>query len=501
MVKNMQTWALALVFLGILACSDDNGIVDTPPDDNGNKVELKDPVNSFIWQGLNSWYNWQKESDKLQDSKDDDLDEYYTFLNGYTDYRDLMYNLCYKHYTVVGSNNAVDKDSWFIDDYEEQEKRFQGITTSFGFRYEAVQINDIDVILYLEFVTKNSPADEAGFKRGDIINGLNGMAITVANFSSVMAELSNDVVKFSFVEIEDDQFTQLDDKTITKAEVTNEPVYLYKVFENVAGKKVGYLVYTGFRFSYHSELNEAFAFFKSEGIDELVLDLRFNGGGAVITSAYLSSMIYAAGATQDYSELRFNDKHPEENFTYTFENQIAIYNADGQFLGEETANRLSTLNNLYVLVSDGTASASEMLINGLRPYMSFVKLIGTTTYGKNVGSITLYDNASSDFRNKPLDKDHKYGMQPIVFQYYNSVGESEFGNGFSPDIEVKEWYNWNNILPLGDENELLLKTALDDIRGVAFKVAPGKGQDVRKLPRIQDKEDKFQYEVYLGPDF
>ena len=499
-MKNfIPMWAFALAFLGLVSCGGSDDVIETLPEKD--KVTLNDPINSFIWQGMNSWYNWKADSDKLADNKDDDLEEYYTFLNGYNDYRDLMYDLCYKHHTIVGRENAVDKDSWFIDDYEEQEKLFQGVTTSFGFRYQPVKISDTDVILYLEIVTKNSPADLAGFKRGDIINGLNGTQITADNYSTVLSELSNDMVTFSFIKAENNELTQLDDKTISRAENVDEPVNLYKIFNDIGGKKVGYLVYTGFRFSYHSELNEVFAFFKSEGIDELVLDLRFNGGGTVITSAYLSSMIYGAGGTQDYAEIRYNQNHTEENYTYTFEDKMFILDADANIQGEENINRLSKLNNLYVLVSDGSASASEMLINGLKPYMSFVKLIGTTTYGKNVGSITLYDSPSSDFQNKPLNKDHKFAMQPIVFQSYNSVGESDFGNGFSPDIEVKEWYYWDDIKPLGDENEVLLKTALDDIRGVVSKVAPGKDQTEVELLKFESKEDRFAKELYLVPDF
>ena len=102
-----------------ISCSDS---FETSDDLSG----LDDPINDFIWQGLNSWYNWQEESADLSDSKDDNPEDYYTFLNSYSDYESLMLDLCYRHSRVVGSSDAVDRFSWFVEDYEIQKKSFQG---------------------------------------------------------------------------------------------------------------------------------------------------------------------------------------------------------------------------------------------------------------------------------------------------------------------------------------------------------------------------------------
>ena len=135
--------------------------------------------------------------------------------------------------------------------------------------------------------------------------------------------------------------------------------------------------------------------------------------------------------------------------------------AQGNGQGLENINRLTTLNRLYILTSGGTASASELIINGLRPYMSSVKLIGTTTYGKNVGSITLYDSPNNDYVNESkANSSHKFAMQPIVFQSFNKNGESDYIQGFNPDILVDESNYWNAILPLGDRNEALLRSCV-----------------------------------------
>ena len=492
-----------LLALSVTSCSkNDDDPNPTPTPTPNNQVTLDNEVNDFVWKAMNSWYNWQNRVTNLLDSKDDNKDNYYTFLNSYSDPADLFYNLCYNHISIVGEANATDKFSWFIEDYVEQNKEFQGISLSFGFRLQTVRINDAgDVILYVRYVAPDSPADLAGIKRGDIISGIDGITLNANNYSSAAANLSNETVTLSFVDEVDGELVYLEDKTITAAEVSEDPVYLKKVFNDINGEKVGYLVYNAFRSSYHSELNTAFEYFKNEGVTELVLDLRLNGGGSVLTSAYLASMIYANAGTDNFAVLKFNSKHSNENGAYTFEDKLNVYNVDGEKTGEQNINRLTTLDRLYVLTSGSTASASEMIINGLKPFIS-VKVIGTTTYGKNVGSITLYDSPDSQYTNEQTaNSSHKNAMQPIVFQIYNKNNESDYTQGFTPDIEVKEWYYWNNILPYGDENEALLKAALDDIRGLSSRMEIPKNAEFYKLKDLSNIEPKFSKEMYIENDF
>ena len=489
---------IGFLLMGVLACSDSNEITVTPP--VTDKVTLDDPINSFIWQGMNSWYNWQLDSDKLADSKDDDLEEYYTFLNGYNDYRDLMYDLCYKHYTIVGAENAVDRYSWFIDDYVAQNNAFQGIRTRFGFTQRTIQINEGgDIVVAILLVEQNSPAELAGIKRGDIVNAINGTILNTANIDAAFSGLANETVTLSFVSENDGVLTQLGDKTMTKAVVAANPVHFQKIFTNIGGKKVGYLLYNSFADSFNAEMNAAFATFKNEGINELVIDLRFNGGGSGLATTYLASMIYAQAGNGIFYETKFNSKHSEYNSADRFENTLQIQNTDLEVIGEEPINRLNTLDRLYVLTTGSTASASELLINGLRPYMSNVKLIGTKTEGKNVGSITLYDTPETDFLGEDnANPNHKYAMQPICIQVFNKDGGSDYIQGFEPDIEVDDTFNWNNILPFGDRNEAMLKVALDDIAGIASKQSLTKFQLQAKEIKISLPENRFDQEMYFN---
>jgi C-terminal processing protease CtpA/Prc len=264
---------------------------------------------------------------------------------------------------------------------------------------------------------------------------------------------------------------------------------------------VGYLVYNSFRSSYNDELNTAFAYFKSEGIQELVLDLRLNGGGSVETTAYLASMINASAGTEIFAKLTFNAKHTNQNSSYTFQNKLNVYDVSGTKTGEENINRLTGLNKLYVLTSSSTASASEMIINGLKPFMS-VKVVGTTTYGKNVGSITLYDSPSSDYtKESSANSAHLYAMQPIVFQIYNKLDQSDYTLGFPPNIEVFEKDYWYAILPFGDENEVVLKAALDDIRGISAKQSKTLRFSKMMEVEVSQLEKRFEKEMYINDEF
>jgi carboxyl-terminal processing protease len=227
-------------------------------------------------------------------------------------------------------------------------------------------------------------------------------------------------------------------------------VHFWKVIEK-GNKKIGYLVYTQFLANYDTKLKSVFGEFKTAGVNELVLDLRTNGGGSVATADILSSLIVKNLNTNnithsDQWNANIAKKYPSVATPTKFSNQ---------------PNNLGTLNRLFVLTSTGTASASELIINSLRPYMDVI-IVGEHTYGKNVASITIKDE------NNPIR--WKWGMQPIVLKTVNSKGESAYGtkDGFSPDYLVKD--NVYPYKPWGDESEPLFKKALEVITGVAIPV-------------------------------
>jgi len=145
-------------------------------------------------------------------------------------------------------------------------------------------------------------------------------------------------------------------------------------------------------------------------------------------------------------------------------------------------NKLN-LDHLYVLTGSGTASASEMVINGLKPYID-VTLIGEQTVGKDVGSVTLYDSPPYYSNKENLNPDHKAAMQPIVVKLFNSEGNDyshhssirSNGNvGFPADYAVREIDHLEDLPPLGDPDDPLLHEALQVITGSSVaqqKIAP-----------------------------
>jgi C-terminal processing protease CtpA/Prc len=234
-------------------------------------------------------------------------------------------------------------------------------------------------------------------------------------------------------------------------------------------KKIGYLVYNMFAadngdgsISYEKELNNVFGQFKTAGINELILDLRYNGGGLISTAVALASMISGKTSSELFSVMQFNKPYGDYLDTnypaYTkdyFMDYLVRYNASGTAIVERTAiNKLAGLTQLYVIATGNTASASELVINGLRPYMD-VHIIGSTTYGKNVGSVTIYES------DPVKQKTNTWGMQPIVLKIANSVGFSDYGRGFTPTVVVK---NEDETIPFADLNELMLRAALQHMQ-------------------------------------
>ena len=219
-----------------------------------------------------------------------------------------------------------------------------------------------------------------------------------------------------------------------------------------------------------------------------MIDLRYNGGGYVTNSDLLTTLMVkdlASRVNKVMNKRQYNDALTKE-----IKKQYGEAALLTNFKME--ANNISTLNRVFFLTSNGTASASELVINNLKGLSMTVVLIGEHTYGKNVGSFTITDDA----------KRWNYGLQPITFKILNSLDQSDYGsvNGFLPDYALED-----NVLPyklLGDPNETYLNKALNIIGPVAYKAnAVGGFTAVSRANKmqaasisdnpIQDKFDMF----------
>ena len=477
---------------------DDDDMTTGIPPGEGN-VELQSEVNEFIWRGLNHWYFWQGDQQDLADDRFADTDFFYEYLNGFSDSEDLFNSLLYMP-------DVVDDFSWYIDDVDEQLNSFRGISESYGINFPrpavfGVSSSSNDVVVLIGYVVPDSPADRAGLKRGDLVYKVDGVQLTTEDFSAINNLFTNTSISLEIATVENQVLVPVAGEfSMTPELLTNNPVHYFDTIEE-GGKKIGYLVYNGFRNTFNGELNEVFGFFKSENIDELILDMRYNGGGSVLTSAFLSSMINGNIPAQNdtYARSQYNEKRDaERGFSYPFFDEVILYDkTTSDQIGTEDINRLNTLNRLYVIATGRTASASEMIINGLRPYMDVI-LVGETTVGKNEGSITVVDSASPYVDLENRNPNHTVGMQPIVFQVFNSLDQSDYTFGFEPDQFVSEADSFTNILPFGDTNEVMLRATLDLITG-----ATGKSQlNLNSSPKPIIHENgirfpKFTDEMYL----
>ncbi len=352
------------------------------------------------------------------------------------------------------TNPTGDRFSWIENDANTLTAELSGQTTTTGMDYNLYlrASGSTDVIAQVLYVLPGSPAQKAGLKRGDIISKVNGQLLNTTNYSDLL--FTGTTFTFGLAAVSGTSLVDTDKAvTVTETVFQENPVFLDSIY-TIGSKKVGYLVYNQFvpgangstANEYDAQVDAVFNDFKAKGVNELVLDLRYNPGGYTSSSANLASLI---GKGISSNQLYFRE---EWNATITPELQKQYGSSFfvTNFL-DKAQNIGSSLSRVFVLTTDHTASASELIINGLRPYMTVIT-IGSTTYGKNVGSITITDDTGKI----------KWGMQPIVFKSYNNAGQSDYSTGFTPNVEVDEPIN---LLPLGDTNEPLLNEALYQISG------------------------------------
>ena len=441
-----KKWFFYLGLIALIACKNDEPT--EPP------VAVDNAINEFVWGGLNSWYYWQQQVSDLSDNRFETLSEKNQFLNQYTDPSTLFDDLMY----------TGDRFSWIVDDYIELQNRFQGVSRSYGFEFNLINIQGTDSVLgYTTYVLPNTDAASRGIVRGDVFYAIDDTRLTLTNYAEL---INQETIKLAYANRVNGSWTD-NGKTVSldAVQIAENPVHLAKVLE-VEGTKVGYIMYNQFVHTRHRELNAAFGLLKNDGVTELVLDLRYNTGGSVFTALLLGGMIYNQGTeTTLFSKLIYNPKHANNNFDFPFLTELAVLNADFEIIASEVMNRLN-LSRVYILTGRNTASASEIIINGLEPYMEVIQ-IGTYTRGKNEGSVTLYDSPYSDYRDvSTANPDHLWAMQPIVSKIANADGFGAYENGLAPDYEIDEVSFYYDLKPLGDPDEQLLKIALDDISGL-----------------------------------
>jgi carboxyl-terminal processing protease len=436
-------------------------------------------VNDFIWKGLNLYYLWQADVPNLADSRFANQAELNLFLKGYSKPEDL--------FDALRVDKSIDRFSWIVSDYLQLEGMLQGTTKNDGMEFGLYlkSTSSSDIFGYVRYIIPNSDASTKDIKRGAIFYGVNGTQLTVSNYQTLL--LNSENYTLNLADFDNGKITPNGKSVnLTKTELTENPILVNTVIES-KGHKIGYLMYNGFYPNFDSPLNEAFGTLKTQGITDLVLDLRYNGGGSVNTSTLLASMITGQFTDKVFSKQRWNDKI---NAYYETEKPDALKNLFTNKIDNTPINSLN-LTKIYILTSKSTASASELIINGLKPYIEVIQ-IGDTTTGKNVGSITIYD--SPTFGKENRNPNHRYAMQPIVLKIVNADDFGDYFNGLTPTYSLKE--NITNLGILGTLSDPLLSTAVGKITGTAKLIKKTTG---KTFPYFEDSKsiNSIQNQMYV----
>lgn len=462
-MKNILVYISLISVILVSSCRDK----DPEPEkfENGtNKY-----VNDWIYDNMDLYYYW---TDEIPDKN----------INGENP-EDFFYGLL--------SNQ--DRFSWIQPNFQELLNSLQGITLESG--YEFILYRDTTrtdgVLGQIAYIKKDSPAEDAGLKRGDLFKKINGVALTLDNYNNLLGNIrQNHRLTIERFDFENDDFVEIGDFELSAIQFAENPNHLDTVYIR-NGKKIGYYVYNQFVVGigndgdsalYAEQMDEIFAGFKSEGIDHLVLDLRYNSGGAERATINLASLIGTNISDQDI----FVKRDYNEGLKQAFINEYGE-----EFLNKKFVNKEENIGNrllspqLTILTSTRTASASELLINGLDPFME-TYIIGDTTVGKNVGSTSFYQDDNPE---------NTWGIQPIITKSFNSLNQSDYDLGFYPDQPLKD----NNLVKfqLGDVNEKLLREALiylagsDEVSRIkSYKSIPSKdimgSMELKKIFGIYD---------------
>lgn len=459
-MRNRTTIFVIITLLFVLqSCKDPDPVVQDEPTE-------EEVINSWIWATMNDVYLWADEVDQ---------NLYPTNLNPEMFFDLLLFE--------------EDRFSWIVDDYQELVNSFNNINLSNGISPYFIRVGSTnDVIAVVEYVSDDSPAGSAGVKRGDVISEINGTVLDINNYADLFYA---EQVTLGFSDYVDGTLIANDREVSLTAEIIEEdPVAHHEIIE-FEGTRIGYIAYTGFsggeNLKWIDSLDNVFAEFQSEGISELIMDIRYNPGGRVSVANHIAAVLSPSNVPAGnnvFVNFQWNDDYQEY-----FEQEEGENSENLVVYFEEDPGYNLDLTDVYFLTGWHSASASELIIIGLDPYMNVVQ-VGENTYGKFYGSITIPDTE------KPPR--HNWAMQPLVFKFANSTGFTDFFDGLTPDIEETD--DLLNLKPFGDITDPVIAAAVEDITGVSpiAKKSVSPVPDYRALPDPV-RESKIRTELSTPP--
>lgn len=394
------------------------------------------------------------EKEKIFPFINDTTHELYTIMDDYYYWIDSIPNVNYENYSspsdLLEAMRFSSKDKWsyITTKQEDQQYYVEGKYVGYGFGYAPDNENKIR----LTYLYEDCDFNNDGVERGWIINKING--VNIDSTSSISSMLGDDEIGVSnSFEFESPSGTAVS-KSYSKKEIEiNTVVYSNIIIEGA--KKVGYLVFNNFIEPSIDELSEVFANFKSEGVNELVIDLRYNGGGRLDVVTHLAGLIIPSNLNnQKFLAYKHNntvsDLDKNINFTYN-------------------SNSLN-LSKVYFIAGQGSASASEAIINGLEPYLD-VYIVGDNTYGKPVGMYSFNSRISN------------LVYVPISFSLINKDGYGNYFNGLNANSYVSDdvYHNFGSGEAVFDEVLNHITTGSFSSTKSAFEIRKGPKKEIRSI--------------------
>jgi len=376
-------------------------------------------------------------------------------------------------YEYVSATANYPKYSYITDEQSQDPARtgevdLEGEGTDFGFTLTGVGTAD-SYQIFIRYVNAGSPAERQGLNRGDVLTQVNGRTLGTdftadANFINSAFDQQN--ITVAGQKSNGTTFT----RSLSKITYTSSPVFKDTVITS-GGRIIGYISFARFSnpSNAQSALDQTFSQFAAAGVNSLVVDLRYNGGGYVSTAEHMSNLIAPSrlnGATMftEYfnetmrkgeAEILKNQPLTDENGRQRFSNGKALtyfdvdYSVEGNTYKFEKKGSLNAVEDVVFIVTGNTASASELVINSLRPHIN-VKIVGERSYGKPVGFF-------------PINID-VYDVYYSMFQSRNSAGEGDYFQGLVPDANTPDDVTHD----FGDPNESSFASAIRYLTGGSF---------------------------------
>lgn len=402
---------LFLLVVGVFSCN--------PKEDTPEPIKIEDLVKEAIVRSMGDWYFWNKELPSNVD------------VTNYSSNAELLNAIIFK---------PLDRFS-YITTREAFNAAFTGQVSGvhgFGFSF------DSDERMFVSFVYDLSPAGQDGWQRGWQVIEINGKAIAEYKTSTGGFNFQLGPNEVGYTNTFKFRLPDNSEKTTTipKAAFQTNSV-LYKNVIEQENKKIGYWVYQSFRQTpgltnpvRSQEVEDSFNYFFEKNINEMIIDLRYNGGGSVaVTEQILNYLVPNAGS----SSVMYTNRH---NVERSNNNRTVNFNKKGNL----------NLSRIVFITSRGSASASELLINSLDPYMEVI-IVGDNTFGKPVGSFPL------GFDSRTL-RENDVELVPITFAIDNAEGKADYFDGFPADILASDSpsQNW------GTAQEVRFQAALQYIQ-------------------------------------